>query len=58
MLALVLKGDFNFPDVCWKYDKAERRQCRRSLECVKDNFLTQVVRELTAVLDRVIVKSF
>lgn len=58
MLALVLKENFNFPDVCWKYDKAERRQCRRSLECVEDNFLMQVVREPTAVLDRVIVKAF
>ncbi|KAK4810884.1 hypothetical protein QYF61_013292 [Mycteria americana] len=41
-LALVLVGDFNLPDVCWKYNTAERKQCRRFLECVADNFLTQL----------------
>ncbi|KAK4810586.1 hypothetical protein QYF61_007323 [Mycteria americana] len=42
-LALVLGGDFNLPDVCWKYNTAERKQSRRFLECVADdNFLTQV----------------
>jgi len=44
-LALVLMGDFNLPDICWKYNTAERRQSRRFLECVEDNFLTQLVRE-------------
>ncbi|XP_076186852.1 uncharacterized protein LOC143156778 isoform X2 [Aptenodytes patagonicus] len=42
-LALVLVGDFNFPNVCWKYNTAERKQSRRFLECVEDNFLTQLV---------------
>jgi len=37
-LALVLLGDFNFPDVCWKYNTVDRKQSRRFLECVKDNF--------------------
>ncbi|KAK4829261.1 hypothetical protein QYF61_002653 [Mycteria americana] len=46
-LALVLVGDFNLPDVCWKYNTAERKQSRRFLECVADNFLTQLVREPT-----------
>ncbi|KAK4810917.1 hypothetical protein QYF61_013325 [Mycteria americana] len=46
-LALVLVGDFNLPDVCWKYNTAERKQCRRFLECVADNFLTQLVSEPT-----------
>ncbi|PKU34425.1 toll-interacting protein [Limosa lapponica baueri] len=46
-LALVLVGDFNFPDVCWKYNTAEREQSQRFLECVEDNFLTQLVREPT-----------
>ncbi|KAK4810957.1 hypothetical protein QYF61_013365 [Mycteria americana] len=41
-LALVLVGDFNLPDVCWKYNTAERKQSRRFLECVTDNFLTQL----------------
>ncbi|GAB0189143.1 hypothetical protein GRJ2_001380200 [Grus japonensis] len=45
--ALVLVGDFNFPDVCWKYNTAERKQFRRFLECVEDNFLTQLVSECT-----------
>ncbi|KAK4820811.1 LOW QUALITY PROTEIN: hypothetical protein QYF61_007205 [Mycteria americana] len=44
-LALVLVGVFNFPDVCWKYNAAERKQSRRFLECVEDNFLTQLVSE-------------
>ena len=47
-------GDFNFPDICWKYSTAERDQSRRFLECVGDNFLTQLVREPTregALLD-------
>ncbi|GAB0188391.1 hypothetical protein GRJ2_001304400 [Grus japonensis] len=53
-VALVLVGDFNLPEVCWKYNTAERKQSRRFLECVEDNFLTQLVREPTregALLD-------
>ncbi|KAK4823485.1 LOW QUALITY PROTEIN: hypothetical protein QYF61_002549 [Mycteria americana] len=46
-LALVLVGDFNLPDVCWKYNTAERKQSRRFLDCVADNFLTQLVSEPT-----------
>ncbi|KAK4824553.1 hypothetical protein QYF61_016157 [Mycteria americana] len=46
-LALVLVGDFNLPDVCWNYNMAERKQSRRFLECVEDNFLTQLVSEPT-----------
>ncbi|KAK4821712.1 hypothetical protein QYF61_027784 [Mycteria americana] len=46
-LALVLVGDFNLPDVCWKYSTAERKESRRFLECVADNFLTQLVSEPT-----------
>ncbi|PKU42080.1 rna-directed dna polymerase from mobile element jockey-like [Limosa lapponica baueri] len=42
--ALVLVGDFNLPDICWKYNTAESRQARRFLECMEDNFLTQLVR--------------
>ncbi|GAB0181938.1 hypothetical protein GRJ2_000659100 [Grus japonensis] len=44
-LVLVLVGDFNLPDVYWKYNTAERNQSRRFLACVEDNFLTQLVRE-------------
>ncbi|KAK4815560.1 hypothetical protein QYF61_004077 [Mycteria americana] len=46
-LALVLVGDFNLLDVCWKYNTAERKQSRRFLECVADNFLTQLVSDPT-----------
>ncbi|KAK4818259.1 hypothetical protein QYF61_009964 [Mycteria americana] len=35
-LALVLVGDFNLPDVYWKYNTAERKQSGRFLECVAD----------------------
>ncbi|KAJ7414786.1 rna-directed dna polymerase from mobile element jockey-like [Pitangus sulphuratus] len=41
-LALVLMGGFN-----WKYNTAEKKQSRRFLECVQDNFLTQLVRKPT-----------
>jgi len=40
-------GDFNLPDICWKYNTAKGKQSRRSLECVADNFLTQLVSEPT-----------
>ena len=41
--ALDLLGDFNFPDVCWKYNTAQRKQSKRFLECMEDSFLTQLV---------------
>ena len=46
-LPLVLVGDFNFTDICWNYNTADREHSRRFLECVGDNFLTQLVREPT-----------
>ncbi|PKU46871.1 rna-directed dna polymerase from mobile element jockey-like [Limosa lapponica baueri] len=52
--ALVLVGDFNLSDICWKYNTAESRQARRFLECMEENFLTQLVGEPTrgdALLD-------
>ena len=54
MLVLVLVGDFKFPNFCWKYNTEERDKSRRFLECVGDNFLTQLVSEPTregALLD-------
>ncbi|PKU46217.1 hypothetical protein llap_3441 [Limosa lapponica baueri] len=45
--ALVLVGDFNLLDICWKYNTAESRQARRFLECMEDNFLMQLVSEPT-----------
>ncbi|KAJ7408007.1 mitochondrial fission process protein 1 [Pitangus sulphuratus] len=45
--ALVLVGNFTLPDVCWKLNTAEKRQSRRFLECIEDNFLLQLVNDST-----------
>ncbi|GAB0182058.1 hypothetical protein GRJ2_000671100 [Grus japonensis] len=45
--ALVLMGDFNHPDICWKGNTARHAQSRRFLQSIDDNFLTQVVEEPT-----------
>ena len=42
-LALVLMEDFNLLDICWKCNTADRKQSSMFLECVEDNFLTQLV---------------
>ena len=58
-LLLVLMMDFNFLDICWDYNTEEREQFWRFLECVKDNFLTQLVKETTRgskILDLLFVK--
>jgi len=39
--------EFNLPDVWWKYNAVESKQSRRFLECVEENFLTQLVSEPT-----------
>ena len=44
---LVLMGDFSFLNVCWNYKMAQKKQSRRFLECMEDNFLMQLVREPT-----------
>ncbi|KAJ7422338.1 1-acyl-sn-glycerol-3-phosphate acyltransferase delta [Pitangus sulphuratus] len=57
-VAFVLLGDFNLPDVCWKYNTAERKQSRRFLEYVKDKFLMELVKESTreeALLEQLLV---
>jgi len=46
-VALDLIGDFNLPDVCWNCSIAEKKQSRRFLECVGDNFLTQLLGQHT-----------
>jgi len=33
-LALVVAGDFILPDICWKYNRAKRKESRRFLQCV------------------------
>ncbi|GAB0206764.1 mitochondrial enolase superfamily member 1 [Grus japonensis] len=43
--ALVLMGDINHPDICWKGNTAMQVQSRRFLQSTDDNFLTQVVEE-------------
>ncbi|GAB0199193.1 hypothetical protein GRJ2_002384700 [Grus japonensis] len=43
--ALVLMGDFNHPDICWRDNAAESKQSRKFLECVDANFLLQVREE-------------
>ncbi|GAB0206526.1 hypothetical protein GRJ2_003118200 [Grus japonensis] len=45
--ALVLMGDLNHPDICWKGNTARHAQSRRFLQSIDDNFLTQVVEEPT-----------
>lgn len=45
--ACVLMGDFDLPDVFWKYNTAERKQSRRFLKCVEEKSLTQLVRDST-----------
>ncbi|GAB0186642.1 hypothetical protein GRJ2_001129500 [Grus japonensis] len=55
--ALGLMGDFNHPDICWRDNTAERKQSRKFLECIDDNFLLQVTEEPTrrgAMLDVVL----
>ncbi|TRZ14264.1 hypothetical protein HGM15179_012846 [Zosterops borbonicus] len=44
---LVLVSDFNLPDICWELNTVEKRQSRKFLECVEDNFLLQLVGEPT-----------
>lgn len=44
-LALVLVEDFNSSNICWKYSTADRKQSRRFLEYVKDNLVTELVKE-------------
>ena len=41
--SLVLPGDFNHLDICWKSSMVSCRQSRRFLECIEDNFLSQVI---------------
>ncbi|GAB0208586.1 hypothetical protein GRJ2_003324300 [Grus japonensis] len=55
--ALVLMGDFNHPDICWRDNTAEHKQSRKFLGCVNDIFLLQVIEEPTrrgAMLDLVL----
>ncbi|GAB0203436.1 hypothetical protein GRJ2_002809200 [Grus japonensis] len=58
--ALILLGDFNHPDICWKSSTASCRQSRRLLECIEDNFLSQVIDSPTrgdAILDLLVTNT-
>jgi len=58
--ALVLRGDFNHPDICWKSNTESCRQSSRFLECIEDNFLNQVISTPTrgdAILDLVVTNA-
>ncbi|KAK4826209.1 hypothetical protein QYF61_006153 [Mycteria americana] len=43
--ALVLMEDINHPNNCWRNNTAGRKQSRRFLECIDNNFLLQVIEE-------------
>jgi len=56
---MVLMGDFNHPNICWKDNMAVHQKSKRFLECV-DNFLFQAVQETTrtgAMQDVVLTKG-
>ncbi|PKU39572.1 dtw domain-containing protein 2 [Limosa lapponica baueri] len=42
---LVLVGDFNHPDICWKDNTEGHKKSRKFLECVDDNFHLQMIEE-------------
>ena len=41
--ALILVGDFNHPDICWKDHTESCKRSRRLVESIDDNFLVQVL---------------
>jgi len=46
-IAIVLMGDFKFPDINWKYHTAVMSRSWKFLKFVGDNFLSQVLNEPT-----------
>ena len=42
---MVLMGDFNHPEICWRDNTAGHQKSKRFLEYVDDNFLFQMARE-------------
>ncbi|GAB0206060.1 hypothetical protein GRJ2_003071600 [Grus japonensis] len=55
--ALVLVGDFNHPDICWRDNTAGHKPSRTFLECADDNFLLQLreePRRRSAMLDLIL----
>ncbi|PKU37911.1 zinc finger swim domain-containing protein 6- hypothetical protein [Limosa lapponica baueri] len=45
--ALVLFGDFDYPDICWEDNTAQHTQSQRFLQSINHNFLTWVAEEPT-----------
>lgn len=45
--ALVLVGDFEHPDICWRRNAVKHKPSRRVLESTDDNFLSQVADDPT-----------
>lgn len=41
--ALILKGDFNHPNVCWRGKTVGHKQSRKLLESISDYLLTQPI---------------
>ncbi|XP_015714879.2 uncharacterized protein LOC107312192 [Coturnix japonica] len=48
--ALILMGDFNFPDIGWEYNMVQRKQSKRFLECVEDASLCRWYKSLLGVV--------
>lgn len=46
-VTLVLMGDFSLSDMNWEYHTAETSKSGKVLKHIKDNFLSQVLREPT-----------
>jgi len=58
--SLVLLGDFNHPNICWKSSTVSCRPSRRFLECIEDNFLGQIIDSPTqgdAILDLMVTNA-
>jgi len=52
--SIVLLRDFNHPDICWKSGTESGGQSRRLLECIEEDFLSQLIDSPTqgdAILD-------
>jgi len=59
-LSLILWGDFNHPNICWKSNVVSSRQPRRFLECTEDHFIIQVIDTPTqgdAILDLMVTSA-
>ena len=44
---LVVMGDFNYPDICWKTCSAQNGKSNKFLTCLADNFISQKVEGAT-----------